>query len=92
MFSYKEYNPKSFMAKRILLGLTIKELAMICRCSKERLIRIESGKSKTKYRIRFVGITLDNLAKGNKDILDKFEIIDKLVEDKSIGIENLMLL
>ena len=76
---YKEYDQKLFKLKRGILNITGKELADICRLSKQAICVIESGKSNSKSTITFIGYTLDMLAKEKGDIyVELFDEIEKL--------------
>lgn len=76
---YKEYDQKLFKLKRGILNITGKELADICRLSKQAICVIENGKSNNKSTITFIGYTLDMLAKEKGDTyVELFDEVEKL--------------
>jgi DNA-binding XRE family transcriptional regulator len=75
---YKEYNPKLFKLKRKILNLTCEDIAKICGTTRQTISNIDTGRSKQKSIITFIGYTMDLIAKEQG-----FEEVFELIEQRS---------
>lgn len=59
---FKEYDTKLFKFKRRVLGVSVRELADICKCDDKTILNIENGVPARETTIIVVGLALDGLA------------------------------
>lgn len=76
MKRFKKYDPTLFRTKRILCGISQKELADICQISKPAVSHIECGRTPTGPSITLIGIALDMIAL-EKGLSELFAILEK---------------
>ncbi len=59
---FKDYDPKLFKTKRKVLDLTMEELAVAARTTRQTVSNIEHGKTKSGPFITLIGLALDSYA------------------------------
>ena len=76
MKPFKKYDPKTFKTKRLLCGLTMQELADICRINRQTVGNIEHGRVESGASVTLVGLALDIITE-EKGLTELFEALEE---------------
>lgn len=60
---FKQYDPKLFRTKRIVLKMTINEVAEACGITRQTVSNIEHGRTYSGSSVTLIGVCLDIIAK-----------------------------
>lgn len=76
---FKDYDPKLFRIKRNVLELTIDELSVAARITRQTVSNIEHGRTKSGPCVTLIGLALDGYAQEKGELYVKlFEQLESI--------------